>query len=118
MPVLDDDGDWDGLSVESVATTKRDYFDQISLLLAETGESFTLLEAFGALGVCPHGFVDGFSASVVSIESDASSYHVLPHGGGLLDQPAWLLDAMRAVRKASGDYYLWRAERRKQQVKP
>lgn len=113
VPVLGDDGDWDGITVEAVATTKQEYFDQISLLLREAGESFTLIEAIGALGVCPHGFIDAFSAAIVSLESDASSYHALPHAGGLLDQPAWLLDAMRAVRKAQGDYYLWRAEKRK-----
>ena len=111
VPVLDEEGQWDGIKTELVATTKDGYFDQISLLLKDTGETFSLLEAFGALGVCPRGFADEFSASIVSLESDAAQYHVLPSGGGVFDESEYLIEAFRAVRAATGDYYLWRSKK-------
>lgn len=110
VPVLED-GQWDGFTTETVATKKADYFSQISLLLKDAGENFSLLEAFGTLDVCPRGFVDDFSGWVVGLESDVSTYHVMPSGGGILDEPEWLLDAFRTVRKATGDYYLWREKK-------
>ena len=108
VPVLDEEGQWDGATTEKIATKKDEYFDHISLLLKQAGETFSLLEAFSALDVCPRGFVDSFSNWVVELESDVATYHAMPSGGGVLDEPEWLLEAFRAVRKASGDYYLWR----------
>lgn len=112
VPVRDEDGKWDGTTTETIATTKAEYFDRISLLLKEAGENFSLLEAFGALDVCPRGFSDSFSMYVVDLESDVSQYHTMPSGGGILDEPEWLLHAFRSVRKASGDYYIWRDKKR------
>jgi hypothetical protein len=111
VPVLDSDGKWDGAKVESIETTKDEYFNQISLLLKDCGENFSLLEAFGALNVCPYGFVDDFSSSIVALESDASQYHVLPSGGGIFNEPEYLMEAFRSVRAATGDYYIWRARK-------
>lgn len=106
-----DDGQWDGFTTEIIATKKADYFDQISLLLKDAGENFSLLEAFGALGVCPRGFVDPLSIYVVELESDVSIYHTMPKGGGILDEPDWLMEAFRSVRKANGDYYIWQRKK-------
>jgi hypothetical protein len=109
-PTLED-GQWDGSTTHAVATKKADYFDQISLFLKDAGESYSLLEAFAVLDVCPRGFADEFSVWVVGLESDVSVYHVMPCGGGILDEPEWLLEAFRSVRKATGDYYLWREKK-------
>lgn len=108
MPQPDEEGSWNGVDTETISTTPAEYFDQIGLLLKESGKNFSLLEAFEVLGVCPQGFIDEFTASVIQLESDVAVYHVLPRGGGMFDEPEYLIDAFRTVRKANGDYYIWK----------
>ena len=48
---------------------------------------------------------------MVALESDASQYHVLPSGGGMLNEYEYIMEAFRAVRGATGDYYLWRSKK-------
>ena len=108
VPVLTD-GCWNGISKEEISTTKDEYFDLITGHLADSEErQISFLQAFQVLGVCPYGFIDEFAAWIVQLESDASTYHVLPSGGGVFDEEQWLMDAFRMVRKARGDYYLWK----------
>lgn len=107
--MLDEDGKWNGCEVEEIATTKTEYFDLIRLYLEQSEErSVSLLEAFSMLNVCPYGLIDDFSTSIIALESDVSTYHVLPSGSGIYDEEAWLMDAFRSVRKARDDYYLWK----------
>jgi len=108
VPQPDEEGIWNAIDTELVATTPAEYFDQIGLLLKESGKNFSLIEAFEVMGVCPQGWIDEFTASVIQLESDASVYHVLPRGGGIFDEPEYLIDAFRTVRKANGDYYIWK----------
>jgi hypothetical protein len=111
IPVMKD-GEWDGITTQMIETTKNGYFNRISMLLKEASNDSSLLEVFQFLGVCPRGFVDDFTAGVVALESDAAAYHVLPSGGGIFDERAWLMDAFRAVRRARDDYYLWKYRKR------
>lgn len=108
VPLSDEDGSWNGVDTELIATTPAEYFDQIGLLLKESGKNFSLLEAFEVLGVCPQGFIDEFTASIIQLESDTAVYHVLPRGKGIFNEPEYLMDAFRSVRKANGDYYIWK----------
>lgn len=113
VPVLNE-GQWDGLTTEEMPTTKEEYFELISAHLRDSEEKqLSFLQAFQVLGVCPYGFIDEFSAHVVRLESHASTYHVLPSGGGLFDEEQWLMDAFAEVRRARDDYYIWRKQTRK-----
>lgn len=71
-----------------------------------------MLEALEVLKVCPAAFADPLSIELIGLESDASSYHVLPSGKGILDETLLVIEGFRAVRRASGDYYLWKARRK------
>lgn len=114
VPVLDENGKWNGVDLEKINTTKDEYFDLIRLYLEQSEERrVSLLEAFTMLDVCPHGFVNEFAAFIVALESDAATYHILPSGGGIYDEEQWLMEAFRSVRKARDDYYIWDIERKK-----
>jgi len=105
VPQRDYEGEWDGLSTRKVWTTKHEYFDEIATLLDETGQGFSLLEAFEVLGVCPRGFVDPFSMSLIGLESHCATYYKLPDEGGVLDQRAYFMSAFAEIRTARDDYY-------------
>lgn len=112
VPVLDDNGIWDGLTIEETAMIKSEYFDQVLEFLEKGEGSYTILEALDALGVCPASFVDLDTMQVVALESDAATYHVLPSGGGIFDETKTLMEIFRAVRRARSDFYIWQAQRR------
>lgn len=109
FPVLDDQGDWDGIKTEERPALKSEYFDEI-LTFLESGEGlYTIIEALEALSVCPAGFVDLETASLVALESDAATYHILPSGGGIWDETEVLMEIFRAIRGARADFYIWSA---------
>ena len=112
VPERDEDGKWNGLNVSLNAIPKEDYLDEIISLLDEAGEGFTLLEALEALGVCPAGFADPFSAYLIGLESAAEKYSTLPNGGGILDEPIWIYAGFQEIRIAKTDYYLWQSRRK------
>ena len=113
LPIRDEDGTWNGTDVDMIETTKAEYLDEILALLEESGIDFTILEALGMLSVCPAGFVDPLAMELIALESDASTYHILPSGKGILDEPLLVVEGFRAVRRARDDFYLWRARRKK-----
>lgn len=110
-------GSWDGKSIRWVETTKRDYFDLIADTLEDPGSLLTIEEAFEILGVCSAGFVDRYTTDIISLESDAAAYHVLPHGRGILHETRRTLSAFREVRMARDEFYLEEARRRKRKAK-
>ena len=110
-------GFWDGLSIRWVSATKRDYFDFIAETLEDPGSSLTIEEALEILGVCPAGFVDAYTAEIVTLESDASAYNVLPHGKGVLHETRRTMAAFRTVRAARDDFYIEEARRKKRKAK-
>jgi len=100
------------MTLEWIPTTKRQYFERAVASLQDPESSITIEDLFELLGVCPAGFVDEFTAAVVALESDASTYHVMPHGGGILDESGRLINAFREVRRARDDFYTEEQRRR------
>ena len=54
--------------------------------------------------ICMTGFVDFEIGTLIDLENACNNYHVLPYGGGLLDQPQLLLEAFNLVRSEINRY--------------
>lgn len=108
---------WDGRTFDWIPTTKAAYFDRVLEGFLEPGTTLALEEVFEILEVCPAGFVDAFTSQVVQLESDASTYHVLPQGRGIFHETQRLMDAFRTIRAARDDFYAEEQRRRAAKAK-
>lgn len=94
-------------------STKEAYLDEIIKLIEDADSNETnVLEVLDMLRVCPLGFMDYDIAELIQLESDVSSYHQLPSGGGIFDETEVLVDGFRAIRRARDDYYLLQSRRK------
>jgi len=58
-------------------------------------------------------FVDPLSNFLIELEAAANYYNVLPYEGGLLDQPQYILDAFKIIRRSDNIYQIKKAEKDK-----
>lgn len=105
-------GLWNGIDVEYLPTTKAEFFAWVTRTLEDPENTLSLEDVLDLLGVCPAGFVDTFTASIVALESHAATYHTLPHGRGILNETARTMAAFQEVRASRDDFYSEEQKRR------
>ena len=110
FPILDSNGkivEW-----EKRMVTKKDVCELImrvhdfmpNKLVTDVLNSVYLRIGLNGEPVCAIGLFDPFHEWLVSLETAASKYHVLPFAGGYLDQPEFIIDAFDAIRAAEAKY--------------